>query len=613
MTNGTAPLPRKIAFVAMPFGTKPTSLSVDKGPPNVDFDKLWDRAIAPALEKLDYLPVRADNQSGSIIVKDMLEQLVCADLVLADISIPNGNVYYEAGVRHAAKSTGCVLMGADWTEPLFDLKQFRQIRYPFGKVKPGDDIYQEINEHLVEAIPPLVDSLGPVHSLTAIGTEQSDRSRLLRESSEIVSSFETRLRAARLRAENDDASLVQELLRRYNDTVNLPNYVSVELLILVRDTLGWNQVTELIDRFPDNLRKEHYVREQAALAKAYAGKPMIAIAEIEQLIDEQGKTPERLGLIGGRYKRLYRDEKDPVKQRRWLSKAIDAYKEGAQLDLNEYFCACNLPGLYRARNARSDLKRAETVSAQVVTSCERARQLELGDEWLEPTLLGNAFDAQDLDKATELVEEIFTGDQSKWKLETSIDDLNNSLEYVTDTSIKAEFENLVDRLTQLISVPKSKLVSEVLPMIRSRGKHCIKKSQVEARPAEPGERIVSITSDGPETANVAKPGDYVVRNATRSEELYIVSEVTFSKRYDLLEKIDDTWSRYQGKGEVMALEIDDQVLAVIGKNDSFHIMAPWDSSQRANKGDFLVSTMPDLDEIYRIGRQEFEETYQIKN
>ena len=67
-----------------------------------------ERAIRPALKALHYMPIRADNQTGSVIIKDMLQQLVFADLVLADVSIPNGNVYYETGVRHAAKASGCI-------------------------------------------------------------------------------------------------------------------------------------------------------------------------------------------------------------------------------------------------------------------------------------------------------------------------------------------------------------------------------------------------------------------------------------------------------------------------------------------------------------------------
>ena len=150
---------KKVAFVAMPFRVKPTGLAPGKGPAEVDFDALWDKAIFPALSELDYLPIRADNQTGSVIIKDMLEQLVFADLVLADVSIPNGNVYYEAGVRHAARKTGCVLISADWARPLFDLAQITSLRYPFPSTEPTDDDYSAIVDRLVSSIPPLTQSV----------------------------------------------------------------------------------------------------------------------------------------------------------------------------------------------------------------------------------------------------------------------------------------------------------------------------------------------------------------------------------------------------------------------------------------------------------------------
>jgi hypothetical protein len=36
---------------------------------------------------------------------DMFQRLLTADLVIADISIQNANVYYELGVRHALRGS----------------------------------------------------------------------------------------------------------------------------------------------------------------------------------------------------------------------------------------------------------------------------------------------------------------------------------------------------------------------------------------------------------------------------------------------------------------------------------------------------------------------------
>src|SRR3954451_14084009 len=101
-------MPRPIAFMVMPFGVKPTGRSGDGVPAEVDFDELWARVYEPVLSR-DYQAVRADRDIGASIIREMIQRLAIADLVVADITLDNANVYYEIGVRHAAKRDGCVL------------------------------------------------------------------------------------------------------------------------------------------------------------------------------------------------------------------------------------------------------------------------------------------------------------------------------------------------------------------------------------------------------------------------------------------------------------------------------------------------------------------------
>jgi hypothetical protein len=97
----------------MPYGRKATQAEAGHGPTEIDFNALWDRGYVPVIKALGYEPVRADQDTGALIISQMLERLYFADLVLADMTIPNGNVYYEVGIRHAAKETGCALFAAD--------------------------------------------------------------------------------------------------------------------------------------------------------------------------------------------------------------------------------------------------------------------------------------------------------------------------------------------------------------------------------------------------------------------------------------------------------------------------------------------------------------------
>jgi hypothetical protein len=93
----------------------------------------------------------------------MLERLYFADLFIADMSIPNGNVYYEIGIRHAARQRGCVLLAAEWSKPLFDVAQMRTVRYPL----PEGDIISAtaaaIQQAIQSPIAALADGRSPMH------------------------------------------------------------------------------------------------------------------------------------------------------------------------------------------------------------------------------------------------------------------------------------------------------------------------------------------------------------------------------------------------------------------------------------------------------------------
>ena len=80
------------AFIIRPFGTKN----------GIDFDRVEKELIRPALEKLKLSGGTTGEfiQQGNIRT-DMFEQLLIADLVVADISIHNANAFYELGIRHA--------------------------------------------------------------------------------------------------------------------------------------------------------------------------------------------------------------------------------------------------------------------------------------------------------------------------------------------------------------------------------------------------------------------------------------------------------------------------------------------------------------------------------
>ena len=118
-------------FVVMPFGKKdvqnrPKVEASAEGQDaiealKVDFDAVYKKLLSPALHEAGCLPFRATDEKGEgDIRKDMFFELVTADLVVADISILNANVFYELGVRHGIAPRGAICIHAGWSESPFD-------------------------------------------------------------------------------------------------------------------------------------------------------------------------------------------------------------------------------------------------------------------------------------------------------------------------------------------------------------------------------------------------------------------------------------------------------------------------------------------------------------
>jgi tetratricopeptide (TPR) repeat protein len=113
------------AFVAMPFGTK-----AGKDGQLIDFNRVYREYIEPALTAAGLECFRADEEqrAGDIRV-EMFQELLMADLVVADLTIDNPNVWYELGVRHALRARGVVLVCGGQVTTAFDLYTDRKLRY----------------------------------------------------------------------------------------------------------------------------------------------------------------------------------------------------------------------------------------------------------------------------------------------------------------------------------------------------------------------------------------------------------------------------------------------------------------------------------------------------
>lgn len=149
----------------------------------------------------------------------------------------------------------------------------------------------------------------------------------------------------------------------------------------------------------------------------------------------------------------------------------------------------------------------------------------------------------------------------------------------------------------------------VFPLLKSKGKSYRKFKKVLARKAKEIERIATVTNDGLETTNQAKTGDYIVKNQTDAGEEYVMSPSKFKDRYKYKKRSKAGYCEYEPKGRIIALEVNKSFLKKFKLENEFYFEAPWGSQMIAKEKDFLVCPIGG-DEIYRIARKEFFETYE---
>lgn len=115
---------RKKCFVVSPIGKEGSAIRSDA-------DKLLAHIITPPLECAGYQVERSDNiRDIDRIDETILDKLASADLVIADVTTPNPNVYFELGYRKALGKP-VLPLALSGTELPFDISSLRTVMYSF--------------------------------------------------------------------------------------------------------------------------------------------------------------------------------------------------------------------------------------------------------------------------------------------------------------------------------------------------------------------------------------------------------------------------------------------------------------------------------------------------
>jgi hypothetical protein len=113
-------------FVVMGFREKTDPISGK----TFDLDKSYRILIKPAVEGAGAICVRADEiVHAEVIDVPMYEQLLQADLVVADLSTLNANAFFELGVRYALRPRATVAIAESGFKNPFDTNHISTLSY----------------------------------------------------------------------------------------------------------------------------------------------------------------------------------------------------------------------------------------------------------------------------------------------------------------------------------------------------------------------------------------------------------------------------------------------------------------------------------------------------
>lgn len=115
ITNFTVETEKPIAFIVMQFASP--------------YNELYSEVIKSVCEQSGLVAVRADETLGpGIIIQDIERQILEAQIVIADITPTNPNVYYEVGYAQALKKPTILIAETSMKLP-FDVSAFRVLFY----------------------------------------------------------------------------------------------------------------------------------------------------------------------------------------------------------------------------------------------------------------------------------------------------------------------------------------------------------------------------------------------------------------------------------------------------------------------------------------------------
>jgi hypothetical protein len=314
----------------------------------IDFDAVHKLLVDPALSCLN---IRGAAASAVVVAgnirEDMFHRLITADLVIADLSMHNANVFYELGIRQAFRDKYTFLIRSNLSEYPFDLKTDRYFDYDLiDLIEHGE----KSAERLADALRGTIMSYkadSPVFKLLP-KLEAEDRSRFIAIPDEFREEVE---RAHQLRLPEYLRMLAVECADSLWEIEGLREVgrAQFESNFIDDAKVTWEQI---VNRYPDD------IEANTTLSTVYqrrndAPRSEQALARVSRMGSLTATRQSQLRSLNGRnlkeaWTKQWDNDQWPVDKRQLLAlsspllqRAYDAFEEAFKYDLNNAYAGLN--------------------------------------------------------------------------------------------------------------------------------------------------------------------------------------------------------------------------------------------------------------------------------
>ncbi|MEJ7739580.1 MAG: tetratricopeptide repeat-containing protein [Chitinophagaceae bacterium] len=374
---------KKRCFVVMGFGTKTDYATGRK----LDLNKSYRLLIKPVVESRGLICERADEiRHSGLIDVPMYQQLLKADIIIADISTANGNAFYELGIRHALRPSTTIVISEDKLCYPFDLNHISITPYShLGDAIDYEEVlrFQKVLGDKLDAVLIKEETDSPVYTFLDNLVPPALREQAVKAAEQIgdvlQKANEQEMEAGNSRQSFPEDKSLALIIEQAEQAIRDNDFCLAKTLFRSAISID-NSCTDA-----KTSSTNPYLIHRLVLATYKAGQPdeFLAFREAKKLLEpldvENTNDPETLSLAGALEKGLY--EKGLGNTH--LEKAIGYFERGFYLR-NDGYNGINLAFLLNCRACSTlDTSKDEQIADVVCANRLRKKVLLVCEKYLD--------------------------------------------------------------------------------------------------------------------------------------------------------------------------------------------------------------------------------------